>query len=180
MCSRTSASGSSATTATTSTRWRRCTGPTRCSIHRGSSRASVLAVGMARCASTGTRSGRSGTGCGWTLLRFSKWATTAMSWWWSSAGEASAAGRTRDTGRAVSQENVEIVRSFYDAWAREEFPGPPELMDPEIEYVNPSGAVEPGTRHGLDAFHREVEKVFEGWATWQMEPEVFEAAGDQV
>jgi hypothetical protein len=34
----------------------------------------------------------------------------------------------------VSQENVEIVRSIYDAWAREEFPGPPELMDAEIEY----------------------------------------------
>jgi ketosteroid isomerase-like protein len=80
----------------------------------------------------------------------------------------------------VSQENVEIVRSIYDAWAREEFPGPPELMDPEIEYVNPTGAVEPGTHHGLDAFHRAVERVFESWETWQMEPEEFEPAGDKV
>jgi ketosteroid isomerase-like protein len=80
----------------------------------------------------------------------------------------------------MSQENVEIVRSVYDAWAREEFPGPLELMDPEIEYVNPIGAVEPGTRRGLDAFHRAVEKVFEGWATWEMEPEVLKAAGDKV
>ncbi len=80
----------------------------------------------------------------------------------------------------MSEENVEVVRSFYDAWARNEFPGPIEFMDPEIEYVNPVGAVEPGTRRGLGAFINAVEKVFEGWETWQMEPEQFSAVGDQV
>ena len=80
----------------------------------------------------------------------------------------------------MSPDNVKIVRSVYDAWVREELPGPLELMDPEIEYVNPAGAVEPGTHRGLDAFHRAVQKVFEGWATWQMEPEAFESSGDQV
>jgi ketosteroid isomerase-like protein len=80
----------------------------------------------------------------------------------------------------MSQENVEVVRSFYDAWARDEFPGPVELMDPEIEYVNPPGAVEPGTRRGLAAFSRAVEKVYEGWETWHVEPEQFKAVGDQV
>src|SRR3954451_11676343 len=80
----------------------------------------------------------------------------------------------------MSQENVEIVRSFYDAWARDELPGPIELMDPEIEYVNPTGAVEPGTRRGLDAFIRAGGKVYEGWEAWEMEPEQFRAAGDQV
>ena len=87
---------------------------------------------------------------------------------------------SRDTAQAMSQENVEIVRSFYDAWARDEFPGPVELMDSEIEYVNPAGAVEPGTRRGLAAFTRAVEKIFEGWETWQMEPEQFEDVGDHV
>ena len=53
-------------------------------------------------------------------------------------------------------------------------------MDPEIEYVNPGGAVEPGTRCGRDAFGRAVGKVFEGWARWEMEPEQFTAVGDQV
>ena len=67
----------------------------------------------------------------------------------------------------MAQENVEVVRRVYEAWARGEFPGPAELLDPKIEYVNPAGAVEPGTRHGLDAFAQTVEKVFEGWATWQ-------------
>jgi ketosteroid isomerase-like protein len=80
----------------------------------------------------------------------------------------------------MSEENVEIVRRVYEAWAHNDFPGPVELLDPEIEYVNPAGAVEPGTRHGLAAFARAVEKVFEGWATWQMDPEVFRPAGDHV
>ena len=80
----------------------------------------------------------------------------------------------------MSQENVEIVRRFYDAWAREEFPGPVELMDPEIEYVNPAGAVEPGTRRGRAAFTSAVEELFEGWETWQAEPEQFKDVGDQV
>jgi ketosteroid isomerase-like protein len=80
----------------------------------------------------------------------------------------------------MSQENVEVVRRFYAAWSRDEFPGPTELMDQKIEYVNPAGAVEPGTRRGLAAFSTAVEKVFEGWEAWHMEPEQFRAVGDQV
>jgi ketosteroid isomerase-like protein len=80
---------------------------------------------------------------------------------------------------AVSRENVEIVRGLYDAWARDEFP-PPELLDPEIEYVNPPGAVEPGIRRGIEAFRTAVENVAEGWESWSMEPEDFTALGDQV
>jgi ketosteroid isomerase-like protein len=80
----------------------------------------------------------------------------------------------------MSQANVELVRAVYDAWARDEFPGPSDLLDDEIEYVNPPGAIEPGTRHGIDAFARAVEKVFEGWEYWRMEPRRFESKGDQV
>ena len=80
----------------------------------------------------------------------------------------------------MSQKNVQVVRRFYDAWARDELPGPVELMDPEIEYVNPAGAVEPGIRRGLAAFGRAVEQIFEAWETWQMAPEEFRAVGDQV
>ena len=80
----------------------------------------------------------------------------------------------------MPERNVEVVRALYDAWAREEFPGPAELLDPEIEYVNPEGAVESGIRHGLGEFQRAIAKVFEGWATWRMEPERFESVGDRV
>ncbi len=53
-------------------------------------------------------------------------------------------------------------------------------MHPDIEYVNPPGAVEPGTRQGREAFGQAVEKVFEGWETWEMEPEAFRDVDDQV
>jgi ketosteroid isomerase-like protein len=80
----------------------------------------------------------------------------------------------------MSEENVRVVRSFYDAWARDELPGPTDLMDPQIEYVNPAEAVEPGTRRGVAAFSRAVEKVFDAWETWETETEQFTAVGDQV
>jgi ketosteroid isomerase-like protein len=80
----------------------------------------------------------------------------------------------------MSQENVEIVRSFYRAWAHDDLPGPAELMDPEIEYVNPAKAVEPGTRRGVAAFAEAVQRTFDGWESWQAEPERLMASGDQV
>ncbi len=80
----------------------------------------------------------------------------------------------------MPRDNIDVVRSVYDAWARGDFPGPADLLDDEVEYVNPVGAVEPGTRHGLAAFHRAVEKTLEGWETWQMDPDRYEANGDRV
>jgi ketosteroid isomerase-like protein len=80
----------------------------------------------------------------------------------------------------MSEENVEIVRSFYRAWARGDLPGPANLMDREIEYVNPAEAVEPGTRRGVTEFAEAVERTLEGWESWHMEPEQFTPVGDQV
>src|SRR5919198_3946363 len=80
----------------------------------------------------------------------------------------------------MSERNVEIVQRFYDAWSRDEFPGPRELMDPEIEYVNPAGAIEPGTRRGIAAFIEAVEKLLESWEYWRAEPEELTALGEHV
>ena len=44
----------------------------------------------------------------------------------------------------------------------------------------PSGLWSRGTRRGLTAFSRAVEKVFEGLDAWEIEPEEFRTAGDQV
>jgi len=75
---------------------------------------------------------------------------------------------------------VEIVKRLYDAWAGNELPGPIEILDTEIEYVNPDGAVEPGVRRGLAAFTAAIESVLEGWASWNMEPEQFRTVEDHV
>ena len=50
----------------------------------------------------------------------------------------------------MSRENVELVRRLYDVWEKDGFGVVPALMDPEIEYVNPPYAVEPGTRRGYE------------------------------
>ena len=50
----------------------------------------------------------------------------------------------------MSQENVKLVRRIYDAWEREE--SARHFIAADVEYVNPSYAVEPGTRHGRKSF----------------------------
>jgi ketosteroid isomerase-like protein len=80
----------------------------------------------------------------------------------------------------MGKANLDIVRSVYAAWNREDLPGPRELLDPDVEYVNPPDAVEPGTRRGLDAFAQAVAKTLEGWETWRMEVEDLEAHGEDV
>jgi ketosteroid isomerase-like protein len=52
----------------------------------------------------------------------------------------------------MSEQNVEIVRRLYEAWQRDGFGVVPDLMDPDIEWVNPPNAIEPGTRRGYDGF----------------------------
>ena len=49
----------------------------------------------------------------------------------------------------MSQDNVEVVRRIHEGWDREESVG--EFLAEDIEYVNPSYAVEPGTRVGRRA-----------------------------
>jgi hypothetical protein len=52
----------------------------------------------------------------------------------------------------MSQENVELVKRLYDAWEKDGFGVGTAVMDPDIEYVNPPYAVEPGTRPGYEEF----------------------------
>jgi uncharacterized protein len=76
--------------------------------------------------------------------------------------------------------NVEVVRRLYGAWAVGDVPGPLELFQDDVEYVNPPGAIEPGTRSGVAEFTRAVEKVLEAWEFWQGEPQQMKADGDRV
>ena len=80
----------------------------------------------------------------------------------------------------MGQSGLDVVRAMYAAWNREEFPGPPDLLDPNIEYVNPPDAIEPGTRYGVEAFTRAVARTLEGWETWRMELEDIRSHGDDV
>ncbi len=50
----------------------------------------------------------------------------------------------------MSEENVGLVKRIYDLWGRDESAS--HLIARDIEYVNPSYAVEPGTRRGRRSF----------------------------
>jgi ketosteroid isomerase-like protein len=72
----------------------------------------------------------------------------------------------------VSQENVELVRRIYDAWDREE--SARDFISADVEYVNPSYAVEPGVRRGRASFM----VVRETYEDFSLQIERFVDAGD--
>jgi ketosteroid isomerase-like protein len=75
----------------------------------------------------------------------------------------------------MSEQNVELIRRIYDLWAREE--SARDLIAEDAEYVNPSYAVEPGTRRGRKSFSL----VRDTYADFALKVERFvDTAGDDV
>jgi uncharacterized protein len=74
----------------------------------------------------------------------------------------------------MSQKNVEIVRAIHDAWAKDVSPA--HLIAPDLEYVNPSYAVEAGTRHDRNA----LDGVRDVYPDFRVEAQRYIDAGDEV
>jgi ketosteroid isomerase-like protein len=74
----------------------------------------------------------------------------------------------------MSQQNVELVREIYALWSRGE--SARHLIDPKLEYVNPSYAVESGVQHSRST----LGKVREVYPDFRVEPERFVDAGENV
>lgn len=79
----------------------------------------------------------------------------------------------------MPDDNVELVR-----WIFEQLFGgrrvDPSLLAPEVEWVNPAEAVEPGTRRGPDEFNRAVANVFAAWDDVLFETDRLIPSGDDV
>lgn len=80
----------------------------------------------------------------------------------------------------MASENVELIERLYAAWQEHGFGVVPELMDPEIEYVNPPYAVEPGIRRGYDGFALAAESIRAIYPTRRFAPLAFYEAGNRV
>ena len=80
----------------------------------------------------------------------------------------------------MSQENVEIVRAIHEALARGESPAALHLLHPDIEYVNPPGAVEPGTRRGIVAYEDALRSINEAFENIRIDVREIKDVGDQV
>ena len=74
----------------------------------------------------------------------------------------------------MSQENLELVRNIYRRWSASE--SARDLIDPDLEYVNPPNAVESGTRHSRGA----LGMVREVYPDFRVEPQRFVDAGVDV
>jgi ketosteroid isomerase-like protein len=88
--------------------------------------------------------------------------------------------RWRDTARAMSQENVEVIRAAYAAVSRGDWDTAFSAADPELEWV-------PGPRSPVRGPIRGVEQVRAFLADqqktvgrWEIEAEEFYESGDQV
>jgi ketosteroid isomerase-like protein len=74
----------------------------------------------------------------------------------------------------MSEENVDLVRRIYEAWEHEE--SARDFIAEDIEYINPSYAVEPGTRRGRKSFR----VIRETYGDFQIEVERYVDAGEEV
>jgi ketosteroid isomerase-like protein len=86
----------------------------------------------------------------------------------------------RDTAWAMSQENVEIVRRCYGLGADRDFSTPSELAHPDAVFDLSRNVFNPGVHRGLDGFRHFLEQVDEMWEDFQIDPQEFIDAGDNV
>jgi ketosteroid isomerase-like protein len=74
----------------------------------------------------------------------------------------------------MSEQNVQLIRTIYERWSRAE--STRDLIDSQLEYVNPPYAVETGTKQGS----RTLARIRDVYPDWQVEPERFVDAGEEV
>jgi hypothetical protein len=72
------------------------------------------------------------------------------------------------------------VRRIYANWGRGSSPAESNLLHPDIEWVNPSYALEPGTRAGIEAFTTITEGLDDTITALRMDVERLLDAGDRV
>ena len=85
------------------------------------------------------------------------------------------------TVRAMSQQNVEMVRHVYESGLIDRDPEELlELATPDVEYVNPPYAVEPGVRRGVAAVAQAMRRFAEVWEESRHELRELYDCGDIV
>jgi ketosteroid isomerase-like protein len=83
----------------------------------------------------------------------------------------------------MSEENVEIVRQMYDAWAKGDFGAGESLYDPYVVYLGQRGErgdPDPGPHYGADAVRGYMRRVLESWESFRIAATDFREAGDSV
>jgi ketosteroid isomerase-like protein len=81
----------------------------------------------------------------------------------------------------MSQENVEVVRRIYEDGVFDQHPEELlALVTPDIEFVNPPEAVEPGTRRGIAEVAQALQSISQSFDSYRHELHELFDAGDAV
>ena len=80
----------------------------------------------------------------------------------------------------MSQENVEIVRRIYDAWAIGDFTAGAEALDQNVVFVVSPDFPAFGVFLGLDGITNYMRDFLAQWERWTVEAKYLEAVGDTV
>jgi ketosteroid isomerase-like protein len=87
----------------------------------------------------------------------------------------------RDTARAMSQENVEIVRAALDAWNRGDWDEWRTYLSPDFEFDSSSALGEwRGVTRGPDQVLRAIQQFREPWNSVRIEIDELIDAGEHV
>ena len=85
------------------------------------------------------------------------------------------------SARRVSEKNLETVRQIYRAWVGGiDSPDPLKLFHPDVEYVNPERAVDPGTRLGHDGMRQVARSLDIAFSEFSWEVHDLIPSGDKV
>jgi ketosteroid isomerase-like protein len=82
----------------------------------------------------------------------------------------------------VPREDVELVRSAFEAWNSGDIDEFAELAAEDIAWLEVSGRPEGGSseRLGRDRLRRSLESLFDAWESYHLEVERIEEVGDRV
>ena len=80
----------------------------------------------------------------------------------------------------MSEENVEVVRGFFEAWNARDMDAVRELQDPDVTLRTVENWPEPGPYVGRTAVMRWFEQLRDTWDVDEGEPINFIDAGDRV
>lgn len=93
------------------------------------------------------------------------------------------ASGSRDTG-CVSRSNVDAARGVLPAFNRSFAQGTPdlfELLDPQVEWIPITAALEGTSYQGTEGVHQWMEEMKRDWKVFETRPEEFrELGGDRV
>jgi ketosteroid isomerase-like protein len=80
----------------------------------------------------------------------------------------------------MSEENVEVVRRYFEAYDRDDVDGWKSLLAPEVEFRPLGARLMGGSSVGREDVARTIIEFLGSFASYSLSPEAFHDAGDQV